>query len=87
MHQRYPPVGESPYAVAYDEAADRVWVTLTATNEVVGFDLSSGIPPVETGRFKTVRQPNSLAVDSSNGNLIVGSATGDGLQVIPSREN
>ncbi|MFD9680602.1 YncE family protein [Rhodococcus sp. NPDC059969] len=85
MHQRYP-VGESPYAVAYDETADRVWVTLTATNEVVGFDLSSGIP-VETGRFKTVRQPNSLAVDSSNGNLIVGSATGDGLQVIPSREN
>ncbi|MGC0364199.1 DNA-binding beta-propeller fold protein YncE [Rhodococcus sp. 27YEA15] len=85
MHQRYP-VGLSPYAIAYDETADRVWVTLTATNEVVGFDLSSGIP-VETGRFRTVRQPNSLAVDSESGNLIVGSGTGDGLQIIPSRTN
>lgn len=83
MHQRYP-VGAAPYAVAYDETADRVWVTLTGTNEVVGYDLSSGIP-VETARFQTVRQPNSLAVDNATGNLIVGSATGDGLQVIPSR--
>ncbi|NMM89149.1 hypothetical protein B2J88_33210 [Rhodococcus sp. SRB_17] len=83
MRQRFP-VGDSPYAVAYDEGADRVWVTLTGTNEVVGLDLSSGIP-VETARFRTVRQPNSLAVDSSTGTLIVGSATGDGLQSIPSR--
>lgn len=83
LRQRFP-VGDSPFAVAYDETADRVWVTLTGTNEVVGLDLSSGVP-VETGRFTTVRQPNSLAVDSSTGMLIVGSATGDGLQTIPSR--
>jgi DNA-binding beta-propeller fold protein YncE len=83
LRQRFP-VGDSPYAVAYDETADRVWVTLTASNEVVGLDLSSGIP-VETNRYNTVRQPNSLAVDSSTGTLVVGSATGDGVQVIPTR--
>ncbi|KJF23028.1 hypothetical protein C7T36_23745 [Rhodococcus sp. AD45-ID] len=83
LRQRFP-VGDSPYAVAYDETADRVWVSLTGTNEVVGLDLSSGIP-VETNRFNTVRQPNSLAVDSSTGTLVVGSATGDGVQVIPTR--
>lgn len=85
MHQRYP-VADSPFAIAYDDTADRVWVTLTGTNEVVGYDLSSGIP-VETRRFTTVRQPDSLAVDSGTGNLIIGSATGDGLQIIPSRAN
>lgn len=85
MRQRYP-VGDSPFAVAYDETADRVWVTLTGTNEVVGLDLSSGVP-VETARFRTVRQPNSVAVDSNTGTVIVGSATGDGLQTIASRNS
>jgi len=80
LRQRYP-VGSSPYAIAYDDKAELVWVTLTSTNEVVGYDLSSGIP-VEVKRFPTVRQPNSLAVDSAGGRLFVGSATGDGVQTI-----
>lgn len=83
LRQRFP-VGPAPVGVAYDEGADVVWVTLTGTNEVVGFDLSSGVG-IETERFPTVRQPNSVAVDSETGTLYVGSATGDGLQRIPTR--
>jgi DNA-binding beta-propeller fold protein YncE len=84
MHQMFP-VGASPYALAYDQATETVWVTLTASNEVVGYDLSTGIPE-EVGRFATVRQPNSVTVDSRSGDLFVGSATGDGLQRIGAEE-
>lgn len=75
------PVGASPYALAYDERSETVWLTLSGSNEVVGFDLSTGIPE-EVGRFPTVRQPNSLTIDSRTGDMFVGSATGDGLQRI-----
>ncbi|MEV5646824.1 hypothetical protein AB0L57_01120 [Nocardia sp. NPDC052254] len=80
LRQRFP-VGVAPYALAYDERSDTVWLTLTGSNEVVGFDLSTGIPE-EVGRFATVRQPNSLTIDSRTGDMFVGSATGDGLQRI-----
>ena len=80
LRQRYP-VGSSPYAVTYDDRADIAWVTLTGSNEVVGYDLATGIP-VEVKRYPTVRQPNSVAADPSTGTLFVGSATGDGLQRI-----
>ena len=85
LRQRFP-AGLAPYAVAYDDTADRAWVTLTGTNEVVGFDLSSGVG-VETARYPTVRQPNSVSVDTVNGDLLIGSATGDGLQQIPTRSS
>ncbi|MEU6559912.1 YncE family protein [Nocardia nova] len=80
LRQRFP-VGAAPYALAYDERSDTVWLTLTGSNEVVGFDLSTGMPE-EVGRFATVRQPNSLTIDSRTGDMFVGSATGDGLQRI-----
>lgn len=80
LHQRFP-VGSSPYALAYDDRSETVWVTLTGTNEVVGYDLSTGIP-VEVGRFPTVRQPDTVTIDNATGDLFVGSATGDGLQRI-----
>ncbi|WP_330230198.1 hypothetical protein OHA40_30035 [Nocardia sp. NBC_00508] len=80
LRQRFP-VGSSPYAVAYDQRSDTVWVTCTQRNEVVGFDLSTGIPK-EVGRYATVRQPNSVTIEQRTGDLFVGSATGDGLQRI-----
>lgn len=80
MRQRFP-VPNSPFGVTVDQNTNLVWVTVTGTNEVVGFDLSSGIP-VEKHRYPTVRQPNSVAVDSKTGTLFVASATGDGLQRI-----
>jgi hypothetical protein len=80
MRQRYP-VGGAPYGLAYDPERDLAWVTLTATNEVVGFDVAGG-QPEEKYRFPTVEQPNDVAVDPSSGRVIVASATGKGIQVI-----
>ncbi|MEE2032989.1 NHL repeat-containing protein, partial [Rhodococcus chondri] len=81
LRQRYP-AGPAPYGLAYGAAQDLVWVTLTGSNEVVGYDLSTGIPR-ERHRFATVRQPNSIVVDPADGALVIASATGDGLQRIP----
>ncbi|WP_319943111.1 hypothetical protein [Nocardia aurantia] len=80
LRQRFP-VGSSPYALAYDQRSETVWVTLTGSNEVAGFDLSTGIPE-EVGRYATVRQPDSVTIDDRTGDMFVGSATGDGLQRI-----
>jgi hypothetical protein len=80
MRQRYPLKG-APYGLAYDPKRDLAWVTLTATNEVVGFDVAGG-QPEEKYRFPTVEQPDNVAVDPISGRVIVASATGKGIQVI-----
>ncbi|TCP50988.1 hypothetical protein EV191_107252 [Tamaricihabitans halophyticus] len=80
VRQQFPVPG-APYGIAYDEKRDLAWVTLTARNEVVGFDVAGG-EPEERYRFSSVRQPNSVTVDSHTGRVFVASATGDGLQVM-----
>ncbi|MEQ0559601.1 hypothetical protein ABJI51_11005 [Amycolatopsis sp. NEAU-NG30] len=80
LRQRYPVPG-GPYGIAYDAARSLAWVTLTERNEVVGFDVRGG-EPVEKFRFPTVRQPDSVGVDEKSGRVIVGSAAGEGTQVI-----
>lgn len=79
----YPVLG-SPWAVDYDESAKLMWVTKTATNEVEGYALGSGMPE-QRKRFPTVRQPNAVAVDAQTGTLYVQSATGGGIQAIPTK--
>lgn len=74
------PVGGSPFGVV--GSSTWVWVSQTATNTVVGYDLATGIP-VEKVRYPTVQQPNSLAFDDSSGTLYVVSGSGAGVQVIP----
>lgn len=71
----------TPYGIAYDERADLLWVTLTARNELVGFDLS-GATAREVARFPTVRQPNTIAVDPNSGRVWVASRTTGELQTI-----
>ncbi|CAM3687466.1 YncE family protein [Smaragdicoccus niigatensis] len=78
MRQRIP-TGSAPYAVTYDDVHEIAWVTLTETNEVVGYDLSTGTAR-EVHRYPTVRQPNAIAVDPKTGELFV---AGEGLQRIP----
>ena len=73
------PVGDSPYGLA--GSATLAWVSQTATNTVVGYDLSTGIP-VEKVRYPTVQQPDSLAFDDVSGTLYVVSGSGAGVQVI-----
>ncbi|GHF52338.1 hypothetical protein FNH07_23745 [Amycolatopsis bartoniae] len=80
LRQMYPVPG-GIYAIAYDARRSLAWVTLTGSNQVVGFDVRGG-EPVEKFRFPTVRQPNSVAVDEGTGRVYVGSATGEGIQVI-----
>jgi hypothetical protein len=80
MRQRYP-VSGAPYGMAYDSTRDVVWVTLTATNEVVGYQVA-GEEPRERYRFPTVAQPNSVTVDPATGRVFVASANGEGIQVI-----
>lgn len=83
MRQRFP-IPDGPYAVAYDDGTGMVWVTVTGLNEVVGWDISEGIP-VERSRYATVQQPNSVVIDDRTGELYVGSAVGAGMQRIPTR--
>ncbi|MEO6795344.1 MAG: hypothetical protein ABI253_10715 [Mycobacterium sp.] len=78
LRQAYP-VPAAPYAVA--GAGGFAWVSQTATNTVVGYDLTTGIP-VEKVRYPTVKQPNTLAFDDTSDTLYVVSGAGAGVQVI-----
>ncbi len=78
LRQRYP-VRDAPYGLA--GSSRLAWVSQTATNTVVGYDLATGIP-VEKVRYRTVQQPNSLAFDDASGTLYVVSGSGAGVQVI-----
>ncbi|WP_372939267.1 YncE family protein [Mycolicibacterium sp.] len=78
LRQRYP-VASAPYGLA--GSSELAWVSQTAANTVVGYDLSTGIP-VEKVRYPTVQQPNSLAFDDATDTLYVVSGSGAGVQVI-----
>ncbi|MGH3854927.1 MAG: YncE family protein [Pseudonocardiaceae bacterium] len=80
LRQRFPLPG-APWALAYDGRRDLAWVTLTARDEVVGLGVAAG-EPVIVHRFRTVHEPNSVAVDPVSGRVLVASASGAGLQVI-----
>lgn len=70
-----------PYGIGYDAERDRLWVTLTATNELVGFD-AGGETLREVARLPTLRQPNTVTVDPSTGRVFVASPTEGALQLI-----
>ena len=61
MRQSYP-VRNAPYGLVGTRTL--AWVSLTASNVVVGYDLATGIP-VERVRYPTVRQPDVLAFDDA----------------------
>ena len=73
------PGAAAPYGLA--GSARLAWVSQTATNIVVGYDLATGIP-VEKVRYPTVQQPNMLAFDDATDTLYVVSGSGAGVQVI-----
>jgi sugar lactone lactonase YvrE len=78
LRQAYP-VPQAPYGLAGSRKL--AWVSQTASNMVIGYDLSTGIP-VEKVRYPTVQQPNSLAFDEASDTLYVVSGSGAGVQVI-----
>ncbi|MGH3773281.1 MAG: YncE family protein, partial [Pseudonocardiaceae bacterium] len=71
----------TPYGVAYDPVRDRLWVTLTALNEVIGLNLDAREPVLATP-LPTVRQPNTVAVDSGTGRLFVTGTAEGVLEII-----
>ena len=74
------PLAGSPYGLALDEERDRLWVTRTGRNEVTALSLGSRPRPLQT--LKTVRQPNTVAVDAASGRLVVTSATDGTVQLL-----
>ncbi|GAB20583.1 hypothetical protein GOEFS_120_00430 [Gordonia effusa NBRC 100432] len=74
-------VSDGPYALAYDDKSNLLWVSVTGRNEVVAYDLGSG-ETIEKKRISTVAQPDSIAFDQTTGTLYVVSATGGGLAVV-----
>ncbi|WP_253865058.1 YncE family protein [Prauserella halophila] len=80
LRQRHP-VDGGAYGIAYDSRRHLAWVTLTERNEVVGYDVRGG-QPEEKFRLPTVRQPDSVTVDERTSQVVIGSAAGEGIQVI-----
>ncbi|OBJ52214.1 hypothetical protein A9W95_20630 [Mycobacterium sp. 1423905.2] len=78
LRQSYP-VRQAPYGLAGSRTL--AWVSQTASNIVIGYDLTTGIP-VERVHYPTVQQPNSLAYDDASDTLYVVSGSGAGVQVI-----
>ncbi len=76
------PLGGAPYGLAWDGRRRTLWVTLTARNEAVALRLG-GRTLRRVATVPTVRQPNSVAVDSGRGRLLVAGARPDGrLQIV-----
>jgi DNA-binding beta-propeller fold protein YncE len=70
----------SPYGLAVDARRNRVWVTLTARNQLV--EIAAGDRPREIGRRPTVRQANTLAVDPRSGRVLLASRTDGTLELV-----
>jgi DNA-binding beta-propeller fold protein YncE len=71
------PVGGAPYGIALDPRRRRLWVTLTARNQVVEYGIAGG-GLEELARYPTVRQPNTIAVDRRSGDVLVAGKAGRG---------
>jgi sugar lactone lactonase YvrE len=73
-----------PYGLALDPVRRRLWVTLTARNEVVQLPATGRPHPLLT--LPTVRQPDGVAVDSALGTVAVTGRAAGVLQLIGAHE-
>lgn len=71
----------TPYGVAVDPRRNRLWVTLTETNEVMEYRLTGRTPRLLRSH-PTVRQPNTVAVDWVAGRLYLAGRVDGELQII-----
>ena len=69
-----------PYGLALDPVRHRLWVTLTARNEVVSLPANGRPRPLV--RLPTVRQPDTVAVDPALGTVAVTGRDAGVLQLI-----
>ena len=82
--RRYPLLG-APYGAASDLRNGRLWVTLTARNELV--ELATSARPHRLATYPTVRQPNTVAVDPSIGRVYVTGEADGVLQLLDARRS
>jgi DNA-binding beta-propeller fold protein YncE/predicted small lipoprotein YifL len=80
--RRYPLLG-APFGVASDLRNGRLWVTLTARNELV--ELATSARPHRLASYPTVRQPNAVAVDPASGRVFVTGTVDGVLQLLDPR--
>lgn len=77
------PVPGTPYGIAVDDRRHRLWVTLTASNELAELAIE-GTRLRRVATYPTVRQPDSVAVDPRDGTVFVtGSAAGQLQRIEP----
>jgi len=69
--------GGAPYGLAVDVDRSRLYVTLTATNELRSFRIA-GTELTADRTWAAVRQPNDVAVDAGTGRVVV-AGTADGF--------
>lgn len=81
LHQTAP-VADSPWAVFWDTNRQLAWAVSTGTNTACGYDISQGVP-LQRAEVRTVPDAKS-AVALPDGTLVLGSATGAGIQVVAS---
>lgn len=75
------PAAGTPYGIAIDPRRKRVWVTLTATNQLAGYRVD-GPNMRRFVTYPTIRQPNSVTVDPGTGDVFVASRTEGQLERI-----
>ncbi len=82
LHQ-YGNLDGIPWAVAWDTSRSLAWITTTDNNQAHAFDIASGVPveKTEDKPVSTVADAQHMTVTDS-GTVVLGSATGDGLQII-----
>jgi DNA-binding beta-propeller fold protein YncE len=78
------PLPGSPLGMVVDPVHRRLWITLTALNALVEFNLSTPIPR-RIATFATVRQPNSVGVDPLTGTEYVAGEAAGVLQILGPR--
>jgi DNA-binding beta-propeller fold protein YncE len=84
VRRRYPLLG-APYGIVSDLRNGRMWVTLTARNELV--ELATGSRPHRLAAYPTVRQPNTVAVDPVSGRVFVTGKVDGVLQLLDPRRS
>ena len=72
IRRRYPLLG-APYAAASDLRRGRLWVTLTARNQIV--ELATSARPHRLNVYPTVRQPDTVALDAAGRVYVQGDRT------------
>ena len=73
IRRRYPLPG-APYGAASDLRNGRLWVTLTARNQLV--ELATSARPHRLNVYPSVRQPDAVAVEPGTGRVFVSGADG-----------